>query len=101
VTTVAHEELILDPTFLTILKIIPVVQSLGHRKPPMELRVIYAASVLKARNGSADREERCANLFEDRTLPGAGSIVMAWRHLNTSLMVMIRPRRGGSLDTDL
>ncbi|MDR0765637.1 MAG: copper homeostasis protein CutC [Odoribacteraceae bacterium] len=58
-------------------------------------------SCLAAHRAGADRVELCAGLFEGGTTPPAGMIAMARAALPVGLHVMIRPRGGDFLYTDL
>jgi copper homeostasis protein len=84
------------------LEIIRAKQSMHNHRPLIEICVNSVESALRAQQGGADRVELCENLFEGGTTPGAGSIAVARRYLNTAgLMVMVRPRGGDFLYSDL
>ncbi|SDJ99187.1 copper homeostasis protein [Catalinimonas alkaloidigena] len=70
-------------------------------QPLFELCVNSAASAVAAQTGGADRVELCENLFDGGTTPTAGTIATARRHLTIPMMVMIRPRGGDFLYSDL
>ncbi|HAL82703.1 MAG TPA: copper homeostasis protein CutC [Mucilaginibacter sp.] len=72
-------------------------------KPPVILEVCANSitSALAAQEGGAFRVELCENLYEGGTTPSHGEIVVARKHLQIKLYVLIRPRGGDFLYTDL
>ncbi len=67
----------------------------------LEACVTSVRSALAAEAGGADRVELCDNLHDGGTTPGPGSIIAAFKHLNIDLNVIVRPRGGDFLYTDL
>lgn len=67
----------------------------------LEICVDNIESASDAQNAGADRVELCDNLIEGGTTPGYGTIVSARNNLNIGLNVLIRPRGGDFLYTDL
>ena len=80
-------------------------EKISNMKPEtpilIEACVNSTTSALAAQRGGAGRVELCDNLHEGGTTPSLGSIAAARRHLNIQLFVMIRPRGGDFLYSDL
>lgn len=69
--------------------------------PVIEVCVNSVESAVQSQEGGADRVELCDNLFEGGTTPSAGSIALARERLRIKLHVIIRPRGGDFLYSDL
>ena len=58
-------------------------------------------SAINGQAGGADRIELCSNLELDGTTPSAAAICMAREALEIDLFILIRPRSGNFIYTDL
>ena len=70
----------------------------------MNLVEVSAYSVpwaIDAQNSGAQRVELCDNMYEGGTTPSIASMILARKNLHIDLYVIIRPRGGDFLYTDL
>lgn len=67
----------------------------------LEICVDSVESAINAQSAGADRIEFCDNLIEGGTTPGYGAIISARNNLSIKLHVIIRPRGGDFLYSDL
>jgi copper homeostasis protein len=72
-----------------------------NKRVILEVCANSVASALAAQQGGAYRVELCENLHEGGTTPSYGDIMVARKNLDIKLYVLIRPRGGDFLYTDL
>ncbi|MBS1524905.1 MAG: copper homeostasis protein CutC [Bacteroidetes bacterium] len=72
-----------------------------HHKVQLEVCSNSVASALAAQEGGAFRVELCDNLGDGGTTPSYGEITVARKLLNIKLYVLVRPRGGDFLYSDL
>jgi copper homeostasis protein len=67
----------------------------------IEVCIDSVQSAINAQEAGASRVELCDNLFEGGTTPSAGTIAITRQQINIGLQVIIRPRGGDFLYSDL
>ncbi|MDF9797038.1 copper homeostasis protein [Catalinimonas alkaloidigena] len=67
----------------------------------IEVCIDSVQSAINAEKGGAVRVELCDNLFEGGTTPSAGAIAIARKQISIGLQVIIRPRGGDFLYSDI
>jgi copper homeostasis protein len=71
------------------------------RKVLVEVCVDSVESAMAAQEGGADRIELCDNLVEGGTTPSAGTIAACRNRLSIPIFVLVRPRGGDFLFSDV
>ena len=67
----------------------------------LEICIDSIESGIISERAGADRVELCDNLFEGGTTPGPGTLKIARKELKLGLNIMIRPRGGDFLYSDI
>jgi copper homeostasis protein len=67
----------------------------------VEICAINLESALAAQNGGAHRIELCENIVEGGTTPSAASILLSIKYLTIPVNVLVRPRAGDFLYSEL
>lgn len=67
----------------------------------LEIACDSLTAAIKAERAGANRIELCSNLAQGGTTPSAATIKLAKAHLNIPVFVLIRPRKGDFLYTEL
>lgn len=67
----------------------------------IEVCIDSVQSAINSEKGGAVRVELCDNLFEGGTTPSAGTIALARKNISIGLQVIIRPRGGDFLYSDI
>lgn len=76
-------------------------QRLSQSRVMVEICVSDVASAMAAQAGGASRVELCGDLAAGGTTPSAGAIALSCRHLSIPVHVLIRPRAGDFVYSEL